>query len=143
MDKLQSYSIPPGWRVYLPADFVPDPEAEPPFWRFIRVEGDFSVYFTAWTFSDGDLPADPDRLLELFGEAAQSSALQAADLSAYAPEGLSLTAWQGRTVEGVRMTIAALAAPGRMLASYLVGSSLVRREALMNCLRKAAWEGTT
>lgn len=140
MEELQSYLIPQGWRVYLPADFTPDPEAEPPLWRFIREEGDFAVYFTAWTFSDGALPADPERLLDLFGAAARSSSLCSADLSLYAPEGLSLTAWQGRTAEGIRVTVLALAAPGRMLAAYLVGGSLLRREELLTCLRKTVWE---
>lgn len=140
MEELQSYLIPGGWRVYLPGDYRPDPEAEPPMWRFIREEGDFSVYFTAWAFSDGPAPADPERLLALFGAAAADSALGETDFSAYAPRGLSVTAWQGRTQEGVRMAILAIAAPGRMLAAYLVGGSLLRREEVLTCLRGTTLE---
>ena len=37
MADLRPYPIPEGWTVYLPADYSPDPEAEPPMWRFCRV----------------------------------------------------------------------------------------------------------
>lgn len=140
MEDLRPYPIPEGWTVYLPADYGPDPEAEPPMWRFCRESRDFTVYCTAWTVSDGSAPAGAGRLLELFEAAAQSAAgsLTEADLSLYAPPGFSVTAWQGRTLEGLRMTVFAIGAPGHLLAVYLVGNSLSRREELLNCVRLIA-----
>lgn len=137
MEDLRSYPIPEGWTVYLPADYGPDPESEPPMWRFCRESRDFSVYCSAWTVSNGSVRADPRRLLELFENAAQSAAapLAKADLSLYAPPGFSVTAWQGRTLEGLRMTVFAIGAPGHLLAVYLVGNSLSKREELLNCVR--------